>query len=120
MPAACRGTSESGSGGGYSGACAGGSVTHTAQQWGDIARMLAPGYVGHRPRVQLFHGDADTTIRYANHTEAIKEWTNVLGLSTAPTTTDTGVALGSTGKKCKRKKRRGHRRRCHHRRHRAR
>jgi poly(hydroxyalkanoate) depolymerase family esterase len=95
MPAACRGTSESGSGGGYSGACAGGSVTHTAQQWGDIARMLAPGYVGHRPRVQLFHGDADTTIRYANHTEAIKEWTNVLGLSTAPTTTDTGVALGS-------------------------
>ena len=95
MPAACRGTNESGSGGGYSSACAGGSVTHTAQQWGDIARMLAPGYAGHRPRVQLFHGDADTTIRYANHTEAIKEWTNVLGLSTAPTTTDTGVALGS-------------------------
>ena len=95
MPAACRGTNESGSGGGYSGACAGGSVTHTAQQWGDIARMLAPGYAGHRPRVQLFHGDADTTIRYANHTEAIKEWTNVLGLSTAPTTTDTGVQLGN-------------------------
>jgi len=32
----------------------------------------------------------------------------------------TGVALGGTGKKCKRKKRHGHRRRCHHRRHRAR
>jgi len=95
MPAGCRGTNESGSGGGYSGACAGGSVTHTAQQWGDIARMLAPGYAGHRPRVQLFHGDADTTIRYANHTEAIKEWTNILGLSTSPTTTDTGVQLGN-------------------------
>ena len=95
MPAGCRGTNESGSGGGYSGACAGGSVTHTAQQWGDIARMLAPGYAGHRPRVQLFHGDADTTIRYANHTEAIKEWTNVLGLSTGPTSTDTGVQLGN-------------------------
>ena len=95
MPAACRGTSESGSGGGYSGACAGGSVTHTAPQWGDIARMLAPGYAGHRPRVQLFHGDADTTIRYANHTEAIKEWTDVLGLSTNPTTTDMGVQLGN-------------------------
>jgi poly(hydroxyalkanoate) depolymerase family esterase len=95
MPAGCRGSSESGSGGGYSGACAGGSVTHTAQQWGDIARMLAPAYAGHRPRVQLFHGDADTTIRYANHTEAIKEWTNVLGLSTNPTTTDMGVQLGN-------------------------
>jgi poly(hydroxyalkanoate) depolymerase family esterase len=94
MPAGCRGASESGSGGGYSGACAGGSVTHTAQQWGDIARMMAPGYTGHRPRVQLFHGDADTTIKYANHTEAIKEWTNVLGLNTNPTSTDMGVSLG--------------------------
>jgi poly(hydroxyalkanoate) depolymerase family esterase len=94
MPAACRGASESGSGGGYSGACAGGMVTHTAQEWGDIARMLDPGYSGHRARVQLFHGDADTTIRYANHTEAIKQWTNVLGLSATPTSTST-VTLGT-------------------------
>ena len=95
MPAGCRGANESGSGGGYSGACAGGSVTHTAAEWGNIARMLAPGYTGHRPRVQLFHGDADTIIRYANHTEAIKQWTNVLGVSTNPTSTNTGVQLGS-------------------------
>ncbi len=95
MPAACRGANESGSGGGYSGACAGGSVTHTAQEWGDIARMLDPGYTGHHPRVQLFHGDADTTINYKNFTEAIKEWTNVLGLGTNPTATMTGVQLGN-------------------------
>ena len=94
MPAACRGASESGSGGGYSGACAGGSVTHTPQEWGDIVRKMNPGYTGHRPRVQLFHGDADTTIRYANFTEAIKEWTNVLGLATAPTATTMNVPLG--------------------------
>ena len=95
MPAACRGANESGSGGGYSGACAGGSVTHTAQEWGDIARMLDPAYTGHRPRVQLFHGDADTTINYKNFTEALKEWTNVLGLSTNPTATTMGVQLGN-------------------------
>ncbi|MES1175575.1 MAG: PHB depolymerase family esterase [Myxococcales bacterium] len=95
MPAGCRGANESGSGGGYSGACAGGSVTHTAQEWGDIARGLDPGYSGHRPRVQLFHGDADTTIKYANFTEAIKEWTNVLGLSANPTSTDTSITLGT-------------------------
>ena len=95
MPAGCRGANESGSGGGYSGACAGGSVTHTPQEWGNIARMLAPGYTGHRPRVQLFHGDADTIIRYANHTEAIKEWTNVLGVATNPTSTNTGVQFGT-------------------------
>ena len=94
MPAACRGTNESGTGGGYSGACAGGNVTHTAQQWGDIARMLDPGYTGHRPRVQMFHGDADPTIKYVNFTEAIKEWTNVLGLAANPTTTTMNVTLG--------------------------
>ena len=69
-------------------------MTHTAQEWGDIVRAMYPGYSGHRPRVQLFHGDADATINFRNHTEAIKEWTNVLGLSTNPTSTDT-VTLGS-------------------------
>ena len=95
MPAACRGGNETGSGGGYSNACAGGSVMHTAQEWGDLVRSLNPGYTGRRPRVQLFHGDMDTTIRYANFTEAVKEWTNVLGLPTNPTATDTGLTLGT-------------------------
>jgi hypothetical protein len=95
MPAGCRGANESGTSMGYSGACAGGSVMHTGQEWGDIARKMDPGYTGHRARVQLFHGDADTTIRYQNFTEAIKEWTNVLGVPTAPTSTDMGVTLGT-------------------------
>lgn len=94
MPAGCRGSNESGSGGGYSYACAGGTVSHTPQEWGDIVRMMNPGYTGHRPRVQLFHGDNDTTIKYPNHTEAIKEWSNVLGLMANPTTTDMNVPLG--------------------------
>lgn len=80
--------------GSWSGQCADGMVTHTAEEWGDIARAMHPEYTGHRPRVQLFHGDADSTIRYANHTEAIKQWTNVLGLSTEPTSVDT-VPLGN-------------------------
>ncbi|MET0795670.1 MAG: MYXO-CTERM sorting domain-containing protein, partial [Polyangiaceae bacterium] len=62
--------------------------------WGDLARGMYPTYTGHRPRVQLFHGDADPTIKYPNFTESIKQWTDVLGLATAPTTTDT-VTLGS-------------------------
>jgi hypothetical protein len=51
---------------------------------------MYPGYTGHRPRVQTMQGEADTTISYKNTGESIKEWTNVLGLSTAPTSTDTG------------------------------
>lgn len=94
MPAGCRGDNESGNGSGYSGACAGGMVMRSEAEWGEIARDLYPGYTGHRPRVQIFHGDNDTIIRYANHTEAIKEWVNVLDLSTTPTATDTGLSLG--------------------------
>jgi acetylxylan esterase len=72
----------------WSGPCASGQVSKTAQQWGDIVRAQFPGYTGLRPRVQLWHGTADATINYNNMGEAIKEWTNVLGLSATPTTTD--------------------------------
>ena len=73
----------------------GGNDTMTAQAWGDLARGMDPAYTGHRPRVQLFHGDADPTINYKNFGEAIKQWTNVLGLGTNPTSTTTGVTLGT-------------------------
>jgi acetylxylan esterase len=72
----------------WSGRCAGGQTNKTAQQWGDGVRAMDPGYAGHRPRVQLFHGTADGTINYNNMGEAIEEWTNVLGLPTTPTSTD--------------------------------
>jgi poly(hydroxyalkanoate) depolymerase family esterase len=67
----------------------------TAQQWGDRVRAMNPGYTGRRPRVQLFHGDADDTIKFPNHGESIKEWTNVLALAASPGTTDTGLSLGN-------------------------
>jgi poly(hydroxyalkanoate) depolymerase family esterase len=72
-----------------------GLPAQTAQQWGDRVRAMDPGYTGHRPRVQLFHGDADQTIWYPNFGEAIKEWTNVLGLPTMPTSTDDTLTLGT-------------------------
>jgi acetylxylan esterase len=81
----------------WSNTCAAGSVTKTAQQWGDLVRAMYPGYTGHRPRLQTYQGDADTTISYKNTGEAIKEWTNVLGLSMTPTSMDTGYKpAGST------------------------
>jgi poly(hydroxyalkanoate) depolymerase family esterase len=77
----------------WSGNCAGGKTTFTAQEWGDKVRAMYKGYSGDRPRVQLWHGDADSTISPNNQTEAIKEWTNVLGLSTTATSTTT-VTIG--------------------------
>ena len=36
------------------------------------------------PRMQLWHGTADTTLQYPNFGEEIKQWTNVLGVSQTP------------------------------------
>ncbi|BCB75995.1 hypothetical protein GCM10022251_55760 [Phytohabitans flavus] len=75
--------------------CANGQITRTAQQWGDLVRNAYPGYTGARPRMQLWHGTNDETLRYPNFNEEIKQWTNLHGLSQTPTSTDT-PASGQT------------------------
>ena len=75
--------------------CSGGRLVRTAEQWGDLARAAYPGYTGPRPRVQLWHGSQDTTLSYVNFGEAIKQWTNVLGVSATPVSTDS-PATGQT------------------------
>ena len=72
----------------WSNTCKNGSVNKTAQEWGDWARIMYDSYEGSRPRAQLFHGEADTTIVYQNMGEAIEQWTKVLGLDATPTSTD--------------------------------
>jgi acetylxylan esterase len=74
---------------GWNSACANGQVSKTPAGWGDLVRGAYPGYSGRRPRVQLFHGVDDATLRYPNFGEAIKQWTNVLGVSQTPVSTDT-------------------------------
>ncbi|ADJ45517.1 esterase/lipase [Amycolatopsis mediterranei S699] len=68
--------------------CAEGRIDKTAQQWGDLVRSAYPGYRGPRPRVQLWHGTEDDVLRFANFGEAIDQWTNVLGVSATPTSTE--------------------------------
>ena len=92
VPAGCWAVSNPD--GSWSGPCAGGMVTHTPEEWRDLVEGMYPGYTGPRPRVQLFHGDADDIISYTNHEEAIKQWTAVLGLSESPTSTEV-VQLGT-------------------------
>ncbi len=73
----------------WNNACANGTVSKTAQDWGTLVRNAYPGYGGPRPRMQLWHGTADETLRYPNFNEAIKQWTNVHSLSQTATFTDT-------------------------------
>jgi poly(hydroxyalkanoate) depolymerase family esterase len=100
VPFACFATTDGSS---WNSACANGQISKTAPQWGDLARGAYPGYTGARPRMQLWHGTADTTLYYANFAEEIKQWTNVLGVSATPVLTDTPQSgwtrtrYGSTG-----------------------
>jgi poly(hydroxyalkanoate) depolymerase family esterase len=83
--------------------CANGNIIRTAQQWGDAARAAFPGFTGARPRMQIWHGTEDTTLRFPNFGEQIKQWTNVHGLSQTPSLTDspqsgwTRTRYGGTG-----------------------
>ncbi|KUN88966.1 esterase [Streptomyces bungoensis] len=100
VPFGCFATTD---GSEWNSACAGGTVTHTAKEWGDLVRAAYPGYTGPRPRMQLWHGTADDTLRYPNLGEEIKQWTDVLGAGQTPTATDspqsgwTRTRYGGTG-----------------------
>jgi len=86
VPHACFATTD---GSMWNSQCANGQRIMTAQQWGDLARNAFPGYSGPRPRMQLWHGTTDSTLRFPNFGEEIKQWTNVHGLSQNPSSTDT-------------------------------
>ncbi|MGR6915478.1 extracellular catalytic domain type 1 short-chain-length polyhydroxyalkanoate depolymerase [[Actinomadura] parvosata] len=85
VPAGCFATTN---GSLWNSQCSGGQLVRTAQQWGDQARAMYPGYTGRYPRMQLWHGTTDTTLAYPNFGEEIKQWTNLNGLSQTPALTD--------------------------------
>ncbi|GAA3235855.1 extracellular catalytic domain type 1 short-chain-length polyhydroxyalkanoate depolymerase [Nonomuraea helvata] len=100
VPAGCFATTN---GSLWNSQCSGGNLIKTAQQWGDQARSMYPGYTGRYPRMQLWHGTTDTTLSYPNFGEEIKQWTNLHGLSQTPAFTDhpqsswTRTRYGDTG-----------------------
>ncbi|MFF3331691.1 PHB depolymerase family esterase [Streptomyces sp. NPDC002888] len=85
VPFGCFATTD---GSEWNSTCSGGSITHTPQEWGDIARNAYPGYTGARPRMQLWHGTEDDVLRFHNYGEEVKQWTNVQGVSQTPSVTD--------------------------------
>lgn len=61
----------------------------TPQQWGDLARSGFSGWTGRKPRVSIWHGDADFTVRPANLNETMEQWTNYAGTDQTPDVSDT-------------------------------
>ncbi|KAL1837265.1 hypothetical protein VTJ49DRAFT_4071 [Mycothermus thermophilus] len=56
-------------------------LSHTPQQWGNFVRNSYPGYNGRRPRMQIVHGNNDWLVRGQCGHEALKQWSNVLGVA---------------------------------------
>ncbi|KAF2188490.1 carbohydrate esterase family 1 protein [Zopfia rhizophila CBS 207.26] len=61
--------------------CGLGHIIRSPQDWGNTVRGYNPGYTGSYPRMQIWHGTADTTVVYQNFIEDLKEWSNVHGVS---------------------------------------
>ncbi|KAM7206174.1 Alpha/Beta hydrolase protein [Rhypophila sp. PSN 637] len=85
VPAGCF-VSSSGGVAAWNNSCSGGQSRASAEQWGNVVKNMYPGYTGPRPRMQIWHGSTDGTISPQNYQEQIKQWTNVFGLSSTPTT----------------------------------
>jgi poly(hydroxyalkanoate) depolymerase family esterase len=60
--------------------CMNPGVNRTPLAWGDLVRAQLPGYAGTYPRVSIWAGDRDTTVRPNNVTELADQWTQVHGL----------------------------------------
>ncbi len=73
--------------------CAKGKIKKTPGEWGDLVRAAYPGYSGPRPRIQFWHGSKDDILDTANFWEEIDQWTNVLGVSQTPASTETNKPL---------------------------
>ncbi|RRR86517.1 PHB depolymerase family esterase [Streptomyces sp. RP5T] len=60
----------------------------TPAQWGDLVRSAAPAGTTSWPRVAVWQGSADTTVRPANATELRDQWTDVWGIGQTPSHTE--------------------------------
>jgi poly(hydroxyalkanoate) depolymerase family esterase len=61
----------------------------TPAQWGDKVRAASGGHTGAWPTVSVWQGSADYTVASMNLTEVAEQWTNVQGVSSTPSATDT-------------------------------
>jgi len=60
--------------------CCRGLVTHTREEWGDLARSGNPQYQGTRPRVSIWHGMEDPLLQVVNLDYQLEQWTSALGI----------------------------------------
>jgi len=77
----------------WNSSCALGKIIDSQQQWANVVYGMYPGYSGPRPRMQIYHGSADTALYPQNFNETIKQWTGVFGYSMTPQQIQTNTPL---------------------------
>ncbi|KAF4160489.1 hypothetical protein CNMCM6936_003923 [Aspergillus lentulus] len=59
--------------------CSQGKSVATPEVWAGVAKAMYPGYNGPRPKMQIYHGSADTALLPPNYNETCKQWAGVFG-----------------------------------------
>jgi acetylxylan esterase len=54
--------------------CAQGKSIATPEAWANVVKNMYPSYTGARPKMQVYHGSADTTLLPQNYQETMKQW----------------------------------------------
>ncbi|MFG2823514.1 PHB depolymerase family esterase [Kitasatospora sp. NPDC048365] len=83
LPAQCA-TAQAGAS-----SCQNNDMGLTPAQWGTKVRNSYPGWTGPYPRVAIWQGSSDTTVKPVNGTELRDQWTNVWGIPQTPSSTQT-------------------------------
>lgn len=60
--------------------CLNPGIDRTAMEWGDRVRDAFPGFSGAYPRVSIWHGTGDSTVRPSNADELLEQWSSVHGV----------------------------------------
>ncbi|WP_224240075.1 extracellular catalytic domain type 1 short-chain-length polyhydroxyalkanoate depolymerase [Hyalangium gracile] len=61
----------------------------TATQWRDLVRNAYSGYTGPYPRISIWHGTSDYTVKNTNMAEAVEQWTAVHGIDATEDVSET-------------------------------
>ncbi|HSP79404.1 MAG TPA: PHB depolymerase family esterase, partial [Myxococcaceae bacterium] len=61
----------------------------TPKAWGDLVRGAYSGYSGPWPKVSIWHGTSDYTVKNTNQAELMEQWTNVHGIDQTEDVSDT-------------------------------
>lgn len=64
-------------------------ASQTPAQWGDRVRAARPGYTGPWPALTVLQGTADYTVKSANMTDLVEQWTDVHGADRTADVSDT-------------------------------